>query len=192
LTPTLPPSEKPRIREQRSPRSFAIDALGARAYHADSAQVDVYSGGTRMVWPPHQSAAEHSEGRHALRHAPAAAALEPAHDRQQQGRRRRPERTAAPRALVTAPGSSAQWRLSPKAMRQLGQTALGDVAEQLSGRHGERDTRCAGAAGELTGVTRPWQFGDTEPWIVTRTLTNAVLRQAPAACFLVVEGKRVV
>ncbi|MGB3894360.1 MAG: VWA domain-containing protein, partial [Mycolicibacter sinensis] len=42
---------------------------------------------------------------------------------------------------------------------------------------GERDHRLAGAAGELTGATRPWQFGDTEPWNVTRTLTNAVLRQ---------------
>lgn len=75
-------------------------------------------------------------------------------------------------------GSDGQWRLSPKAMRQLGQTALRDVAQQLSGRHGERDTRRAGAAGELTGATRPWQFGDTEPWNVTRTVTNAVLRQA--------------
>jgi uncharacterized protein with von Willebrand factor type A (vWA) domain len=74
--------------------------------------------------------------------------------------------------------SDGQWRLSPKAMRQLGQAALRDVAQQLSGRHGERDTRRAGAAGELTGATRPWQFGDTEPWNVTRTLTNAVLRQA--------------
>src|SRR6478752_6533670 len=70
-------------------------------------------------------------------------------------------------------GSDGQWRLAPKAMRQLGQTALHDVAQQLSGRHGERDTRRAGAAGELTGATRPWQFGDTEPWNVTRTLTNA-------------------
>ncbi|WP_018601882.1 VWA domain-containing protein [Mycobacterium sp. 155] len=75
-------------------------------------------------------------------------------------------------------GSDGQWRLSPKAMRQLGQAALRDVAQQLSGRHGERDTRRAGAAGELTGATRPWQFGDTEPWNVTRTVTNAVLRQA--------------
>jgi uncharacterized protein with von Willebrand factor type A (vWA) domain len=78
-------------------------------------------------------------------------------------------------------GSDGQWRLSPKAMRQLGQTALRDVAQQLSGRHGERDTRRAGAAGELTGATRPWAFGDTEPWNVTRTLTNAVLRQAGTA-----------
>jgi uncharacterized protein with von Willebrand factor type A (vWA) domain len=74
--------------------------------------------------------------------------------------------------------SDGQWRLSPKAMRRLGQTALRDVAQQLSGRHGEREHRRAGAAGELTGATRPWQFGDTEPWNVTRTLTNAVLRQA--------------
>jgi uncharacterized protein with von Willebrand factor type A (vWA) domain len=75
-------------------------------------------------------------------------------------------------------GSDGQWRLSPKAMRQLGQAALRDVAQRLSGHHGQRDTRRAGAAGELTGATRPWQFGDTEPWNVTRTLTNAVLRQA--------------
>src|ERR1700758_4621485 len=75
-------------------------------------------------------------------------------------------------------GSDGQWRLSPQAMRRLGETALRDVAQQLSGRHGERDHRRAGAAGELTGATRPWQFGDTEPWHISRTLTNAVLRQA--------------
>ncbi|OBJ49635.1 VWA domain-containing protein [Mycobacterium sp. 1423905.2] len=77
--------------------------------------------------------------------------------------------------------SDGQWRLSPKAMRRLGETALRDVAQQLSGRRGERDHRRAGAAGELTGATRPWQFGDTEPWNISRTLTNAVLRQAGTA-----------
>ncbi len=55
------------------------------------------------------------------------------------------------------------------------------MAQQLSGRRGERDHRRAGAAGELTGATRPWQFGDTEPWNIPRTLTNAVLRQAGTA-----------
>jgi uncharacterized protein with von Willebrand factor type A (vWA) domain len=75
-------------------------------------------------------------------------------------------------------GADGQWRLSPKAMRQLGQSVLRDIARQLSGRHGERDTRRAGAAGELTGSTRPWAFGDTEPWNVTRTITNAALRTA--------------
>lgn len=78
-------------------------------------------------------------------------------------------------------GSDGQWRLSPKAMRRLGETALRDVVQQLSGRRGERDHRRAGAAGELTGATRPWQFGDTEPWHISRTLTNAVLRQAGTA-----------
>ncbi|HEV7579910.1 MAG TPA: VWA domain-containing protein [Mycobacterium sp.] len=78
-------------------------------------------------------------------------------------------------------GSDGQWRLSPMAMRRLGETALRDVAQQLSGRRGERDLRRAGAAGELTGATRPWQFGDTEPWNIPRTLTNAVLRQAGTA-----------
>ncbi|MDE8644508.1 VWA domain-containing protein [Rhodococcus qingshengii] len=69
-----------------------------------------------------------------------------------------------------------QLRLSPKAMRQLGQTALRDVAGQLSSRTGQRDTRRAGAMGEPTGASREWEFGDTEPWDVTRTITNAVLR----------------
>lgn len=78
-------------------------------------------------------------------------------------------------------GSDGQWRLSPKAMRRLDETALRDVVQQLSGRRGERDHRRAGAAGELTGATRPWQFGDTEPWHISRTLTNAVLRQAGTA-----------
>ena len=77
-------------------------------------------------------------------------------------------------------GSDGTWRLSPKAMRQLSQAALRDVAQQLSGRHGERETRRSGAAGELTGATRAWEFGDTEPWNVTRTITNAVLRRAGA------------
>jgi uncharacterized protein with von Willebrand factor type A (vWA) domain len=62
-------------------------------------------------------------------------------------------------------------------MRQLGQTALRDVAGQLSSRTGQRDTRRAGAMGEPTGASREWEFGDTEPWDVTRTLTNAILRE---------------
>ncbi|MFE9320287.1 VWA domain-containing protein [Nocardia sp. NPDC052278] len=67
-------------------------------------------------------------------------------------------------------------RLTPKALRRLGETALRDVIGQLRSRRGERDTRLAGAAGEPTGATRAWQFGDTEPWDVPRTVRNAVLR----------------
>ena len=69
-------------------------------------------------------------------------------------------------------------RLSPKALRRLGETALRDVVGQLRSRRGERETALAGAAGEPTGSSREWRFGDTEPWDVSRTVRNAVLRAA--------------
>ncbi len=72
-------------------------------------------------------------------------------------------------------GSDGQLRLSPKAMRELGRALLRDVAGRISGRQGQRDVRHAGA-GERSGATREWAFGDTEPWDVTRTVTNAVIR----------------
>jgi uncharacterized protein with von Willebrand factor type A (vWA) domain len=67
-------------------------------------------------------------------------------------------------------------RLSPKALRRLGETALADVVNSLRGRSGDRDTESAGAAGEPTGSSRPWHFGDMQPWDVSRTVRNAVLR----------------
>jgi uncharacterized protein with von Willebrand factor type A (vWA) domain len=72
--------------------------------------------------------------------------------------------------------SDGSLRLSPRALRQLGKALLRDVATRLSGRQGQRDTRNAGAAGERSAATREWQFGDTEPWDVTRTVTNAIQR----------------
>ena len=42
-------------------------------------------------------------------------------------------------------------RLSPKALRRLGESALRDVVDQLGSRRGERETRRSGAAGEPTG-----------------------------------------
>jgi uncharacterized protein with von Willebrand factor type A (vWA) domain len=73
-------------------------------------------------------------------------------------------------------GTDGQLRLSPKAMRRLGKELLRDVARRMSGRQGQRDLRQAGAAGEPSGASREWAFGDTEPWDVTRTMTNAVRR----------------
>ncbi|NKX55802.1 vWA domain-containing protein [Arthrobacter mobilis] len=73
-------------------------------------------------------------------------------------------------------GADGDLRLSPQAMRRLGKSLLRDTARQLSGRQGRRDTRVAGAAGEQTGSSREWQFGDAEPWDVTRTMTNAIRR----------------
>lgn len=75
-------------------------------------------------------------------------------------------------------GADGDLRLSPQAMRRLGKSLLRDTAKQLSGRQGRRDTRMAGAAGEQTGSSRQWEFGDAEPWDVTRTLTNAISRTA--------------
>ncbi|MBC7632908.1 VWA domain-containing protein [Aeromicrobium sp.] len=76
--------------------------------------------------------------------------------------------------------SDGQLKLTPKAMRQLGKALLRDVADKMSGRQGNRDLRQAGAAGERSGATREWAFGDTEPWDVTRTITNALSRTAGA------------
>ena len=75
-------------------------------------------------------------------------------------------------------GTDGKLKLTPKAMRQLGKALLRDVANRMSGRQGNRDLRQAGAAGERSGATREWAFGDTEPWDVTRTITNAITRAA--------------
>lgn len=69
-----------------------------------------------------------------------------------------------------------EFRLSPQALRRLGKSLLQDAAQQLSGRQGNRDSRLTGSQGERTGSSREWQFGDQEPWDVTRTLSNAIRR----------------
>ncbi|MCU1624590.1 MAG: von Willebrand factor type [Frankiales bacterium] len=67
--------------------------------------------------------------------------------------------------------------LSPRAVRRLGATALRKVFAQVSSRsRGSHDVRDAGAAGDITGASRQWQFGDEQPLDVIRTVRNAVLR----------------
>jgi len=67
--------------------------------------------------------------------------------------------------------------LSPKALRRLGNTALKSVFESLSSRgRGEHDVRDAGAAGEVTGASRAWEYGDEQPLDVVRTVSRAVQR----------------
>jgi uncharacterized protein with von Willebrand factor type A (vWA) domain len=71
--------------------------------------------------------------------------------------------------------------LSPKAVRRLGATALRRVFAKLSATgRGEHDVADAGAAGELTGASREWRFGDEQPIDVVRTVKNAVLRTSGA------------
>ena len=70
-------------------------------------------------------------------------------------------------------------RLTPKALRRLGETALRRVFAQLdaAGRGDHEDQR-SGAAEERTGASLPWQFGETRPLDAVRTVHNAVLRAA--------------
>jgi uncharacterized protein with von Willebrand factor type A (vWA) domain len=68
--------------------------------------------------------------------------------------------------------------LSPKALRRLGRTALAQVFDELKGkRQGQHDLRDAGAAGDLIGSSRRWEYGDEQPLDVVRTIGNAVRRQ---------------
>jgi len=73
--------------------------------------------------------------------------------------------------------STGNLRLTPKAMRQLGKSLLRDIATRSSGRQGQRELHLSGAAGEASGATRPWEFGDTEPWDIPRTVLNGVQRR---------------
>ncbi|GAA2709347.1 VWA domain-containing protein [Micromonospora olivasterospora] len=70
--------------------------------------------------------------------------------------------------------------LSPKALRRLAGTALRRVfADLTAGPRGQHDLRSAGAAGEVSGASRPWEYGDEQPLDVVRTLTRAVRRGGP-------------
>ncbi len=74
--------------------------------------------------------------------------------------------------------------LSPKAVRRIGRTALRRVFADLdAGPRGDHEVHDAGAAGEFTGQSRAWEFGDEQPLDVVRTVGNAVRRG-------LAEGKR--
>ena len=87
-------------------------------------------------------------------------------------------------------------RLTPRALRRLGSTALRRVFALVESRgRGSHDVRDAGAAGEVTGASREWRFGDEQPLDVVRTVRNAVLRTGRADAlsaedFEVVETER--
>jgi uncharacterized protein with von Willebrand factor type A (vWA) domain len=67
--------------------------------------------------------------------------------------------------------------LTPKAVRRLGDTALRKVFAKLAeGGYGDHDQHDVGQAGELTGSTRPWRFGDEQPIDTAATVRNALLR----------------
>jgi uncharacterized protein with von Willebrand factor type A (vWA) domain len=75
-----------------------------------------------------------------------------------------------------------ELKLSPKAVRRIGAVALRRVFSSLEeGRRGDHDVAGLGLAGEPTGASRPWTFGDEEPLDVPRTVRNAVLRGGGAS-----------
>ena len=87
--------------------------------------------------------------------------------------------------------NAGQLELSPKAVRRLGDTALRRIFADLSfGRSGDHDLRDAGQAGELTGTTRAWEFGDEQPLDVPATVRNAVLRAAGSGALAPAGGER--
>ncbi|MFN2560631.1 MAG: VWA domain-containing protein [Jatrophihabitans sp.] len=84
-------------------------------------------------------------------------------------------------------------RLTPRALRRLGSTALRRVFDLVESRgRGAHDVRDAGAAGEVTGASREWRFGDEQPLDVVRTVRNAVLRSSGTALSLEAQDFEVV
>ncbi|WP_026414441.1 vWA domain-containing protein [Actinomadura oligospora] len=146
------------------------DATGALAELADLAELETSLGqdypGARLD-DVDEEAVRRALGRSAVDDLAALRRLEAELERQGYLQRRRGE-----------------LELTPKAVRRLGETALRRVFSQLTaGRSGDHDRHDAGQAGELTGSTREWRFGDEQPLDVVRTVSNAVRRSAmtPAA-----------
>jgi uncharacterized protein with von Willebrand factor type A (vWA) domain len=91
---------------------------------------------------------------------------------------RRIERELLEQGYLVRDGQG-RLELSPRAVRRVGATALRKVFAKLeAGGRGGHDVQDAGAAGETTGASRAWQFGDEQPLDVVRTVRNAVLRGA--------------
>lgn len=91
---------------------------------------------------------------------------------------RRLERELQRQGYLTSDGGNLE--LTPKAVRRLGDTALRQVFAGLENgmRNGDHDRRDAGQAGDLTGSTREWEFGDEQPIDVPATVRSALLRSA--------------
>ncbi|OAA24237.1 uncharacterized protein with a von Willebrand factor type A (vWA) domain [Frankia sp. EI5c] len=70
--------------------------------------------------------------------------------------------------------------LTPRAVRRIGETALARIFRDTTARgRGDHTDTDAGSAGDLLGTSRRWQFGDTQPIDVVRTVRNSLLRAGP-------------
>jgi uncharacterized protein with von Willebrand factor type A (vWA) domain len=84
-------------------------------------------------------------------------------------------------------------RLTPRAVRRLGETALKRVFSQMDAAGaGDHQDRRTGSADELIGSSRPWVFGDELPIDAVRTVSNALRRGGAIPGRLVVDDFEVV
>lgn len=76
--------------------------------------------------------------------------------------------------------SQGRLELTPRGVRKMGEQALQKVFQHLRvAETGSHEVPVAGGAGEPTGTSRPWQFGDAFRLDLRRTVQNAVMRQGP-------------
>ncbi len=74
----------------------------------------------------------------------------------------------------------AAWELTPRAIRKIGQKALGEIYVQLKkGDHGKHPLRERGSGGERTDEIKRYEFGDHFDLHLGQTMMNAVFRQGP-------------
>ncbi|HSE71316.1 MAG TPA: hypothetical protein VLA97_11215 [Nocardioidaceae bacterium] len=84
-------------------------------------------------------------------------------------------------------------RLTPRAVRRLGETALRRVFAQIEAAGtGDHEDHRTGSADEPTGLTRAWTFGDELPIDAVRTVSNAIRRGGSVPGRLAVEDFEVV
>jgi uncharacterized protein with von Willebrand factor type A (vWA) domain len=69
-----------------------------------------------------------------------------------------------------------ELELTPRGARMIGERSLTKVLERI---RREPTHRARGGQAEPTGATRAWQFGDSDPISVERTVHNAVVRGGP-------------
>lgn len=73
-----------------------------------------------------------------------------------------------------------EWELTPKAIRRIGQKALGEIYAQIKkSSYGKHATRERGPGTERTEDTKRYEFGDPFHLHLGQTIFNAVLREGP-------------
>ncbi|HXG41588.1 MAG TPA: VWA domain-containing protein [Dehalococcoidia bacterium] len=73
-----------------------------------------------------------------------------------------------------------EWELTPKAIRRIGQKALGEIYAQIKkSSYGKHASRERGPGTERTEDTKRYEFGDPFHLHLGQTVLNAVLREGP-------------